>query len=81
MLRVSVVLVIAGSLCAQDECVPFEKAKELIGKQACITGRIVEVSESRAGNTFLNFCKNYRDCAFSAVSLNRETSDEIGDLH
>ncbi|GAC1657056.1 MAG: hypothetical protein NVS9B15_18310 [Acidobacteriaceae bacterium] len=64
---------------AQDTCLPFDRAKELSGTEGCIVGRVVKIGESRAGNMFLNFCKDYRNCAFQAVVL-QEKSEELGDI-
>jgi len=80
MLRVCIGFLLGLSAAAQDYCVSFEKAKELVGKEACIVGRVTQVGESRAGNVFVNFCKDYRNCAFSAVALHAGDSDELGDL-
>jgi hypothetical protein len=62
------------------ECTPVKKAKELLGKEGCVVGRVMKVNESRAGNVYLNFCSDYRNCGFSAVAL-KNTGAQLGDLH
>jgi hypothetical protein len=49
------------------ECVPFTRALEKVGVIACITGKVVEVHTLKTGVTYLNFCRDYRDCSFSVV--------------
>lgn len=61
-------------------CTPVEKAKDLMGQQGCVVGRVVTVSESQAGNSYVNFCREYRGCGFSVVSLKRDGA-VLGDLH
>jgi hypothetical protein len=68
-----------ASLLMAEDCVQFKKAAELAGKEGCVTGRVVNVSESRGGNVFVNFCKDYRHCPFSAVVL-KKSHAQLGDL-
>jgi hypothetical protein len=51
------------------ECVPFTQALEKVGEIACVTGKVVEVHTIKTGGTYLNFCRDYRDCSFSVVVL------------
>jgi hypothetical protein len=51
------------------ECVPYSRALEKVGEIACITGKVIEVHTTRGGVTYLNFCRDYRDCSFSVVVL------------
>jgi hypothetical protein len=60
----------ATSTDADDaECVPFTHALEKVGEIACVTGKVVEVHTIKTGVTYLNFCRDYRDCSFSVVVL------------
>ena len=52
---------------AAAKCVPFTEAENRIGEQACVTGKVVKVAESKSGTFFLNFCEKYQDCAFTVV--------------
>ncbi len=57
-----------GGLAEDDsECVPYTRAIEKVGEVACVTGKVVAVHTIRSGSTFLNFCRDYRDCNFSVV--------------
>ena len=60
----------AGIAVGDDsECVPYTRALEKIGQIACVTGKVVEVHTAKTGVTYLNFCRDYRDCGFSIVVL------------
>jgi hypothetical protein len=57
-----------GALDEDDaECVPYTRALEKVGEIACITGKVLEVHTTRTGSTYLDFCRDYRDCSFSVV--------------
>lgn len=71
-------LLVAASLSAK--CIPFEDAPNNIGKERCVKGKVVKVAETRSGNWYLNFCQDYRNCAFSVVVFQRDLA-EVGDVH
>lgn len=64
----------------EGPCVDFSEAESLVGKSACISGRVLRVYTSRAGNTFLDFCPDYRNCPFASVVFS-EDREKFGDLH
>ena len=61
------------------DCVDFRQAQELLGDAGCVTGKILDVYTSARGNTFLNYCVDYRDCPFQAVIFS-EDRDKFGNL-
>lgn len=69
----------AASLFVRAECVPFQDAKKVEGKPACITGKVLKVAQSQSGNWYLDFCENYRDCPFT-VYVPRSDAERIGNL-
>jgi hypothetical protein len=79
----AIVFVLALPLCAAAagaaECVPFTRALEKVGESACITGKIVEVRVARGGTTYLNFCREQRDCGF-AVAVAPADARRFGNL-
>jgi hypothetical protein len=62
-----------------QECLSYTRAPEKAGEIACITGKVVEVHTTRTGVTYLNFCRDYRDCGFSVVVLGGDAR-RLGDL-
>jgi len=60
-------------------CVDFRQAGDHTGQTGCVSGRIVRVFTSRVGNTYLDFCPDYRSCPFSSVIFASDR-DKFGDL-
>ena len=61
-------------------CVDFQHAGEHTGRQACISGRVLRVFTSRTGNTFLDFCADYRNCSFTSIVFSSDRP-KFGDLN
>ncbi len=61
------------------DCIDFRKAQEHLGDAGCVTGKILDVYTSARGNTFLNYCVDYRDCPFQAVIFS-EDRNKFGNL-
>jgi hypothetical protein len=64
---------------AGQGCVNFRDAGSYVGKPGCVSGRVLRVFTSRAGNTFLDFCADYRQCPFGSVVFASDRS-KFGDL-
>lgn len=62
-----------------EGCALVADAASLLGKSGCVTGRVLRVYTSRAGNTFLDFCPDYRTCPFTSVVFAADRS-KFGDL-
>ena len=45
----------------------YTEAGNHIGEYAKVTGTVVSVYASKGGTTFVDFCKNYKTCPFTAV--------------
>lgn len=48
-------------------CVDIRNAGPLVGKNGCVAGLVLRVYSARSGNTFLDFCQDYRTCQFTSV--------------
>jgi len=48
-------------------CTDFHDAGPHVGQTGCVSGRVLKVFTSRGGNTFLDFCEDYRECPFTSV--------------
>lgn len=64
----------SGSVCWE-----LRDAVAHAGETGCVTGRVLRVYTSRAGNTFLDFCSNYRNCPFTSVIFSSDR-DKFGKL-
>jgi len=62
-----------------EGCAPVADVASLLGKSGCVTGRVLRIYTSRAGNTFLDFCPDYRTCPFTSVIFDSDRS-KFGDL-
>jgi hypothetical protein len=60
-------------------CVDIDAAAPLVGQPGCVTGRILRVYTSRNGNTFLDFCADYKSCPFTSVVFSEDRA-KFGDL-
>ena len=47
--------------------ISYTEAPNHVGEYACVVGKVDHVYTSKKGNTFLNFCPDYRTCPFGAV--------------
>jgi len=60
-------------------CVDFRSAASLIGQRGCVSGVVQRVYIARTGNTFMDFCADYRNCPFTSVVFASD-STRFGDL-
>jgi hypothetical protein len=60
-------------------CVDIRNAGPLVGKRGCVTGLVVRAFSARTGNTFLDFCDDYRSCPFTSVIFATD-KDKFGDI-
>lgn len=60
-------------------CEDIRKASSLEGKNGCITGLVQRVYTSHSGNSFLDFCQDYRACPFTSVIFAADKS-KFGDV-
>lgn len=60
-------------------CVSFRDAESHAGENTCVTGYILRAYTSRSGNTFLDFCQDYRSCPFTSVVFASDRS-KFGNL-
>jgi hypothetical protein len=48
-------------------CFDFHQASSHAGENGCVSGLVVRAFTSKSGNTFLDFCSDYKACPFSSV--------------
>ena len=69
-----------AATCAHAACLPIAEAPKKLGSTVCITGKVLNVTQSDSGAAwFLNFCEDYKTCPFSAVVFTRDLRD-VGDV-
>jgi len=60
-------------------CVDIKQAATHANEEACVTGRVLRAYTSRSGNTFLDFCEDYRTCPFTSIIFASDRS-KFGNL-
>lgn len=56
-----------------SQCINFKESGNYVGEYKCVTGRVDNVYTSAKGNTFLNFCPDYKTCPFSSVIFSSDS--------
>jgi len=69
----------APALSSLPPCVDIRNAEPLVGNSGCVAGLVLRVYSARTGNTFLDFCQDYRACPFSSVIFASDKS-QFGNL-
>jgi len=78
--RVGLFLLLAAIPSLAADCIPFTDAPKKIDETVCVTGKVVKVNSSgRSGTMFINFCDDYKKCAFSVVVFARDL-EKVGDV-
>jgi hypothetical protein len=72
-------LLLIVSTSALADCLPFAEANKHLGTSRCVTGKVVKITHSEQGTTFLNFCEDYRLCPFQVVVF-RSDLPHVGDV-
>jgi hypothetical protein len=67
------------STSALADCLPLAEANKHLGTSRCVTGKVVKITHSEQGTTFLNFCEDYRLCPFQVVVF-RSDLPHVGDV-
>jgi hypothetical protein len=70
--------VLLGAM-ATAECTSFTEARQHIGEDRCISGKVLRVKRGNRGVTFFDFCEDYRVCPFTVVVFPGNLRD-IGDV-
>jgi hypothetical protein len=60
-------------------CIDFKQAASHANEDACVSGRVLRVFTSNSGNTFLDFCEDYRTCPFTSIIFASDRS-KFGDV-
>jgi hypothetical protein len=77
---ISLFLLAAAIPALAADCIPFTDAPKKIDETVCVTGKVVKVNSSgRSGTMFINFCEDYKKCAFSVVVFPKDM-EKVGDV-
>lgn len=78
ILRTIICVLVCAGVCPAD-CISIADAQQNVGRNACVTGKVLKVAQSQSGTYFLDFCENYRECPFTVVVFQKNLRD-VGDI-
>jgi hypothetical protein len=61
-------------------CVDIQQAGAHANQESCVAARVLRVFTSKSGNTFLDFCEDYRTCPFTSIIFTSDRS-KFGDVN
>jgi hypothetical protein len=61
------------------DCIPIAEARQHVGEDQCVTGRVLRVKHGSRGVTFFDFCQDSMVCPFTVVVFPHDLK-HIGDV-
>jgi hypothetical protein len=61
------------------DCISFAQAREHIGEDQCVAGKVLRVEHGGRGVTYFDYCDDFRVCPFTVVIFPAHLKD-IGDV-
>src|SRR6202790_3802258 len=71
-------LVLIAPLAASD-CLPITDAKQHVGENKCVTGKVLRVKVGAKGVHYIDFCEDQMACPFTVVVFPSDLKD-VGDV-
>jgi hypothetical protein len=65
--------------CLAADCIPITEARQHIGEERCVTGKVVRVKHGSRGTTFFDFCQDSMVCPFTVVVFAHDLRN-VGDV-
>jgi hypothetical protein len=66
-------------LCSAADCISITEARQHIGEDQCVTGKVLRVKHMSRGVTLFDFCQDSMVCPFTVVVFARDLK-RIGDV-
>lgn len=66
-------------LFAASDCLPIGEARQHVGENKCITGKVLRVKAGARGVHFIDFCEDQLSCPFTVVVFRSDLKD-VGDV-
>jgi hypothetical protein len=61
------------------DCIPISEARQHVGEDRCVTGKVVRVKHGGKGLTFFDFCQDSMVCPFTVVVFPSDLRN-VGDV-
>ena len=72
-------LLLSSSALAASDCLPIGDAKQHVGENKCVTGKVFRVKVGAKGVHFVDFCEDQSSCPFTVVVFPSDLKD-VGDV-
>ena len=64
---------------AAADCIPIAEARQHVGEDQCVTGKVLRVKHGSRGVTFFDFCQDSMVCPFTVVVFPHDLRN-VGDV-
>lgn len=64
---------------AASDCLPIGEARQHVGEDKCVTGKVLRVKAGARGVHFVDFCEDQMSCPFTVVVFGSDLKD-VGDV-
>jgi hypothetical protein len=64
---------------SEGDCIPISEARQHVGEDRCVTGKVVRVKHGSTGVTFFDFCQDSMVCPFTVVVFPHDLRN-VGDV-
>lgn len=61
------------------DCIPITEARQHVGEEQCVTGKVLRIKHGSRGVTIFDFCEDFRVCPFTVVIFPHDLRG-IGDV-
>jgi hypothetical protein len=68
------------AFCCAADCIPFTEARQHVGEDRCVTGKVLRVKHMSRGVTLFDFCQDSMVCPFTVVVFPHDLK-RIGDVY
>jgi hypothetical protein len=68
------------ALCAASDCISITEARQHLGEDQCVTGKVLRIKHGGRGVTLFDFCQDSMVCPFTVVVFAHDLK-RIGDVN
>jgi hypothetical protein len=72
-------ILLSSSAFAASDCLSIGQAKQHVGENKCVTGKVLRVKAGAKGVHFVDFCEDQASCPFTVVVFPSDLKD-VGDV-
>jgi hypothetical protein len=72
-------VLLSTSVAAASDCLPIRDAKDHVGENKCVVGKVLRVKAGARGVHYVDFCEDQMSCPFTVVVFEHDLKD-VGDV-